>query len=370
MKPSKFDHVLAFIDAPDPDNFVMLLALAKLNPGATLHVVLTGRPLRFNADRSHALWDWDMESSMMAQQASAVRARNFMRHFGVRIPAVYDGGIAPRTLVPHWVHFSEYYKFGDIDPLAALRHSELDPMEDLIREVIRWKDKSVAVVVGGPMTGLAQMVTRAPDVTAKFAEVHAMFTTWGNVKLMDMGGAPRGAKQFNVTCDPMAAYQILMGLDCPVYLMPTEVTRVSEIGFVNAQALREALPPGKGVNALYALYALWYDAAVRPRQDKDPNEKIFIHDVVGAFSLDPELRASIYEVVPIEIASVPIHPFEGVTDQDRATFAAQGKPVPADLHWGDVLMRETTTVGNRFAATRLKPGGDEAYLRALYDICK
>ena len=251
-----YKHILAFIDAPDPDNFVMLIALAKRFPQADLHVILTGRPLRFNADRSHALWDWDLQSSRMAQEASAARARNFMRHFGVRLPLIYDGGIAPRTLVPHWVHFAEYYKFHDVDPLAALRHSELEPMEDLIKQVLTWDDGSVAVVVGGPMTGLAQMITRCPDVVAKFSEVHAMFATWGNVKLMDMDGPPRGAKQFNAACDPGGAHQILMGLPCPVYLMPTEVTRVQEIGFLNAQALRQALPSNHGVNALYALYAL------------------------------------------------------------------------------------------------------------------
>lgn len=345
----KYQNILAFIDAPDPDNFVLLAAVAKRFPDAEMNVVLTGRPVRFNADKSHPLWDYDMESSHMAQEASAVRARNFMRHFGVRIPRIYDGGIAPRTLVPHWVHFAEYYKFRDVDPLAALRYSELEPLEDLIREILTRKDDSVAVVVGGPMTGLDQMITRCPEVVSKFAEVHAMFATWGNVELMDMGGPPRGAKQFNTACDPSGAHRILMGLPCPVYLMPTEVTRVQEIGFLNAQKLREALPQNRGTNALYALYALWYDAAVRPRQQKNPAELIFIHDVVSAFSLDSELREQIYDVVPIEITSVPHLPNEAAK-------------------WGEVLMRPADTPTNRFAAKGLKPGGAEIYLQTLHDL--
>jgi inosine-uridine nucleoside N-ribohydrolase len=358
--------IVAFVDAPDPDNFVMLIALAKLNPEARVHVVLTGRPVKFGADRSHQLWEWDVESSRMAQQASALRIKNFLKHFGLKVVQVFDGGIAPRTLVPHWIHFEEYYRFLDVDPLAAIRHSELDPQEDLIKLLLGLD--SFPVVVGGPMTGLAQVITRHPAVAEKISEVHAMYATWGNVELMDMGGPPRGAKQFNVACDPMAAYQILYGLPCPIYLMPTEVTRVADIGFQNTQELRRALPSGKGADALMHLYALWYQAAVLPRQAKNPDELIFIHDLVGTLSLDPDLREWIYDVVPIEVTSVPIHPYEGVTDAERAKFAADGKPVPSDLHWGDVLMRKTDKTTNIFAATGLTPEGARVYLETLKQI--
>lgn len=369
-------HILALIDAPDPDNFVLLLALARRFPRSTLHVVLTGRPLRFGADKSHALWDYDIMASRKAQQASAMRARNFMRHFGVKLPDIYDGGIAPRTLVPHHVHFAEYYRFGDVDPLYAISACELEPIEQLIREMLTWEDGSTAVVFGGPMTGLAQMMTRCPDIVPKIREVHAMFATWGEVALMDMGGPPRGVKQFNAACDPAAAHLVLTGLTCPIYLMPTEVTRVSSIGFPNAQALRMALPANTGVNALYALYALWYDAAILPRQDNQREkgqrvtEAIFIHDLVGAWSLDPVLREKIYDVSPIQITSIPTRPYEGVTEAERADYSSKQKPVPADLHWGEILMRRTEGPTNISAATRLKPEGAEVYLSSLYDICK
>lgn len=366
--PVSENDIVAFVDAPDPDNFVMLIALVKLFPNAKIHVVLTGRPVKFGANRSHQTWEWDVESSRMAQQASAMRIKNFLRHFGISVVKVYDGGIAPRTLVPHWIHFEEYYRFLDVDPLAAIRHSELEPQEDLIKVMLGLDN--FAVVVGGPMTGLVQVITRNPEVAQKITQVHAMFATWGTIELMDMGGPSRGAKQFNVACDPMAAFQILKGLSCPIYLMPTEVTRVADIGFQNTQLLRAVLPQNKGVDALLHLYALWYQAAVLPRQAKNPDELIFIHDVVGALSLDPELRAQIYEVAPIEVTSVPIFPFEGVTDEDRMKFAKKGEPVPADLHWGDVLMRKTDQPTNIFAATQLKPGGAQVYLDTLRRICE
>lgn len=342
-------NILAFVDAPDPDNFVMLVALCRLNPGARILVSLTGRPVKFKAAKEDPLWDWDLASSRMAQEASAMRMKNFLRHFDIKDVPVYDGGIAPRTLVPHHIHFAEYYKFLDVDPLLAIRHSELEPQEQLARALMASEPGSWSVAVGGPMTGLAQLLTRCPEVADRISEVHAMYATWGNVQLMDLGAGPRGAMQFNVACDPVAAHQVLMGLDCPIYLMPTEVTRVKEIAWDNAQGLREFMPENAGTKALYHLYALWYDAAVRPRQLKNPDERIFIHDLVAAFSLDKALRESIYKIAPVAIESVP--------------FLFRNK---AD--WGKVTMKISQTPDTHFAATGLTDGGAEAYLKALKQV--
>ncbi len=161
-----------------------MIALHKLNPDAEVHVVLTGRPVRFGATKEHATWEWDPKDSRMAQEASAMRIKNFLRHFGVTVTRVFDGGIAPRTLVPHWVHFAEYYKFFDVDPLQAIRHSELEPQEELVKILLKLPAGSVPVAVGGPMTGLYQLIVRCPEVVSRFKELHAMFATWGNVALM------------------------------------------------------------------------------------------------------------------------------------------------------------------------------------------
>lgn len=351
MSDTQAKQILAFVDAPDPDNFAQLIALHKLNPGAEVHVALTGRPLRYNATKEHTLWEWDYESSRLAQQASAVRVKNFLRHFGIRVSRVFDGGIAPRTLVPHWIHFAEYYKFLDVDPLAAIRHSELEPQEDLVKLILKAEAGSLPIAVGGPMTGLHQVMVRCPDVIDRFKELHAMFATWGTISLMQFDDKPRGALQFNVACDPQAAHAVLCGLDCPIYLMPTEVTRVQEIGFQNAQKLREHLPDTAGTRALYHLYALWYDAAVKPRQDKNPQELIFIHDLVAALSLDEALRNAIYDVVPVEITSVPYLP------RDKGD-------------WGKVIMKEAAAGSSSkiFAAKGLKAGGAAKYLETLKTI--
>jgi pyrimidine-specific ribonucleoside hydrolase len=285
----------------------------------------------------------------MAQIVSATRIKNFLRRNGIEGTRVFDGGIAPQTLVPHWLHFAEYHKFQDVDPLEAIRHNELEAQEVVAKLVLKLPANSVPVVVGGPMTGLHQLIVRCPAVVSRFKELHAMFATWGKVPLMQFEDSPRGAVQFNVFCDPQAAHAVLTALQCPIYLLPTEVTRVKEIGFENAKQLRDFLPDNAGTQALHNLYALWYEAAVKPRQAKNADELIFIHDLSAVLSLTAELRNQIYTMVPIEITSVP-HLSNEAAD------------------WGKVIMQKTDGATQIFAATALSEGGAAVYLETLKKV--
>ena len=221
----------------------------------------------------------------------------------------------------------------------------------LEKELLQIDDQSVAVVVGGPMTGLAQLINLNPDVAQKFSEVHAMFASWGTTELSSFDGMPRGKKQFNVDCDPQAAFQVLMGLTCPIYLLPTEVTRVSEIGFQNPKALRAIMgnPRTEKARLILRLYKLWYRVTVQKKQKTNPSEMLFIHDMSAGLSLCPELREAIYQFTPIEIDSVP-----------HLAHEAE--------YWGEVLMRPTNRQTNRFAATKLQSNGAEPYLNVLHDL--
>ena len=100
-------RIVNFVDAPDPDNFVQILAAKKLFPSWRQDVVLTGRPVKFKAEKGLENWEWDYRDSRMAQEASAMRVGNFLKHYDINELKVHDGGIAPRTLVPHWIHFEE-----------------------------------------------------------------------------------------------------------------------------------------------------------------------------------------------------------------------------------------------------------------------
>lgn len=340
--------IVAFVDIPDPDNYLMLIALVVLAKAADLHIVVTGRPVHPDPDPECAKWDWDDSYSRDVLKVNIGRTRNILQKFGVN-PPIYDGGIAPRTPVPHWVHFEEYYRMADIDPVRALHQSQMLPISALIKHLLTCPDQSVAVVVGGPMTGLAELLIRHPDVAGKIREVHAMFGTWGDVELMGFDDVDRGKKQFNVVCDPQAAHQVLMGLTCPIYLLPTEVTRVDDIGFWDMETLAAALPQTKRAQAVLSLYELWYRYVVAPQRRRRPTEKIFIHDLSSALSLIPELREAIYQFEPVHIDHVP----HWSSEAER---------------WGEIDFTRTDLSTNHFAARTLTPEGPTCYRQALHDL--
>lgn len=340
--------IVAFIDAPDPDNFALLKALNHLFRDAVLHVVLTGRPFRLEANKHHEIWEWDIEASRMAQQVNAARTLKFLADSDIHDVRIFDGGIAPRAPIAHHKHFAEYYRFVDADWLCALRYPKLESQEELVRSIVGLK--SFKVAVGGPMTGLSQMMIRCPDTIEKIQEVHAMFATWGKIELASFEeGKSRGGKQFNVDCDPLAAYHTLCGLTCPIFLMPTEVTRVPGIGFENPRALSKVLPKSPSAQTYQAINNLWYEHVVAPRQVSQPNERIYIHDIVAALSMKTSLRERLYDIVPVEVTSVPHLPRE-------------------QAEWGVVKMRETSQPTNIFAAKGLKPGGEALYLKTLAEV--
>ena len=343
-------HIVTFIDIPDPDNFVLLIVLGMLFPLAKIYVVITGRPVHPNPSKEIKPWDWDAAFSEDVLKVNAGRTRHLLETFGINAK-LYHGGIAPRTPVPHWMHFHEYYRLADIDPIVALHNGQMESLGELAKQLLTLKDKSVAVVVGGPMTGLAQLTNLNPNVAQKFSEVHAMFASWGTTELSSFDGTPRGKKQFNVDCDPQSAFQVLTGLTCPIYLLPTEVTRVTEIGFQNPKALRNIMdnPRTKKARLILRLYKLWYKVTVQKKQKKNPSEMLFIHDISAGLSLCPELREAIYQFTPVEIDSVP-------------HLAHEAK------NWGEVLMRPTTEETKRFAATALQPDGAKHYLKIVHDL--
>ena len=341
-------NIVACIDAPDPDNLVMLVALFKLFKGSRIHILLTGRPVKMKATKKHQTWEWEREGSIRAQEVSAQRVKNFLKHFGINHVRIFNGGIAPRTSVPHHVHFKEYYKFNDVDPLEAVVHSELEPQERLIHLMLKgmW-----SVVIGAPMTGLYEILQRNPEVADHIEEIHAMYGTWGKTKLLQFEENKPRKKQFNLANDPNAGHAVLMGLDCPIYLLPTEVTRVPEIGFKTAQELWDHLPSNDRSRAIYQLYLYWFDAALYPSKELNPGEKVYIHDLCCALSLDEKLRNEIYEFAPIDIESIP----HLINDR---------------FSWGEINMKQSSKPSNpeRYAGLEVTEKGKKKYLEVLYSI--
>jgi hypothetical protein len=297
---------LLAVDAPDPDNLALLrMSQTMFGEENILGVLLTGRPINFDASRDNKVptTQWNYDHSRVALKASAARLKNFIRGYGSNID-VFDGGIAPRTLVPHHVHFKDYYMFMDNDPLRSVCVSELDPIEGLSAKIA---DQEFSVLVGGPMTGLATLLQRFPDVASQISSVHAMYGFLGlegNNKLMSFGEEPRGAVQFNVACDPFAGKYVVDALDCPMYFVTTDCTKREEIGFQTPSELTKCLEDTPGNRMLGQLYNIWFANAIEPRK-----EIIYIHDVCAAMSAS-EHGTEIYGFTPMAVSRFPTLPQE------------------------------------------------------------
>lgn len=65
-----------------------------------------------------------------------------------------------------------------------------------------------------------------------------------------------------------------MNLDAPVFLYPSDVTRVDAIGFSNPDELKWFLQDTLATRELVRIYHIAYEKMVKPR-----GEKIYIHDI-------------------------------------------------------------------------------------------
>ena len=341
-------QIVVFVNFPDIDNYALLLAVHRLYPTATIKIVLIGRPVKFEATVSDETWDYVAEHSEIVQRLNAVRVVNFLKQFGIHRSAdIYDGGIAERTPIPHHLHIRDYAEFGDIDGIASVTNDILQPLTNLIVEMLEGK---WTILVGGPMTGLHKILNRLPPVQNNIEAVYAMCGSWGTSQMMDVGGGDRSGKNFNVTCDPVAAHAVLSGLTCPVTLFPTEITRISEIGFSTANDLRmflnSKLIGQEGIEYFCNLYDIWFEKVLQPLQGE-----IYIYDLAAAFGSVTTLCASMYEVVPVQINNVPhlVHEAEnhGRIDMEKLTDESES---------------------NRFAAKGFKQGGEQLYRQALLEI--
>ncbi len=335
---------LAIVDNTDPDNLACVLALANAKvKHRLLGVIVTGRAANFNPIA--ALEDVSLHDSEVIRRINAMRMRNFLTNAGHSDVPVYMGNVASHTIVPHKVHIDER-DFADLTEEQRRNAENLMPWHQLgldgktrdVVNTIMLRDLMVDVIVGGPMTDLAMLIRELPDFAEKIRTVHAQFGTFGfgTKGLMEFGDRPRGKRQFNVACDPSAAHDVLMSLKAPIYLYPSDVTRVDALGFQNPEELADHLEDTPGARELLRIYRIAYEKMIKPR-----GEKIYIHDLAPAFGYldrypfaqdeieDRGARAqeNMYTMKPVEILGVPHLPEERDSwgeirvDFNRANFS-------------------------------------------------
>jgi hypothetical protein len=320
-----------FFDVPDPDNFGAH-ALLCIQQQKDIPFILTGRAVNMTAVEPVPLYCWNIGDSRAILPVSAQRLKNFFKHFGYYAVSIYDGGVSSLAAVDHHKHMRDYYEFdGNLhDIVRAIRYPEIEPLSLVITEILT-KKESVRCVVGGPFTGLKDLIYKGyhrkkqsdgtvvvESVAQYIQEVYFMGPSCpalvtklleGNVTFdgtMELIPGRSPASNFNILGDPEAFWYCVQALRHAKWkACPTQVTKVPGLRIQNPEHLRSLLPKNMGCDALAVMEDTWY-----PRVLQNLGEPIYLHDLAPVIAVDPVAAEEIYEWVPITIDYVPHLPHE------------------------------------------------------------
>jgi inosine-uridine nucleoside N-ribohydrolase len=290
MSAHTTEATIVIVDNVDPDNLAAALAAARLlNMKA---VIVTGRPANPNRDAAND--DAEPEMTRIVHALNAARMKGFLRRNGISCP-VFQGLIAPHTLVPHRVHIDE----NELDVARDGSNQKMQAdgtFEDAIKYLSRLRGR-FNVVVGGPMTEV-DVILDERKLVPKLGTLTAQFGAFGFGNIELMAG---GRRQFNVACDPIAAERVLRRYPNRLYMVPTDITKASEVGFDDPGKLAEARICGE----LIRVYRRAYPKMLAPR-----GERIYLHDVHPALLmaqlLDQVSTAYEYEAVEVARCLIPL----------------------------------------------------------------
>lgn len=242
------------VDGPDPDNVIAVLLACKEFGPENVAVVLTGRKLQNGTSQQ--------ERKIL--EINAARFYSWLHRFGFDNVPIYNGGIAAFTPIPDEKHYDER-QFNDIDHSVA--NKSLLPLRELLPQLA----DRFSVIVGGPMTGVRDLLQLDSGLPSRIDSLYAMYGSTGEAQLIN-------AKQFNWMADEEAGKEVLEQLSqagTRLVFAPTEATKDSSIAIQPDQLSTIFADP-----KLVDIYQKWYEAlkaaALARRRESEP---LFIHDI-------------------------------------------------------------------------------------------
>ncbi len=327
-------RVVVAVDPSDTDNLELAIgALRWFGPDNT-HILLTGRAAMDprivkklaeeigarggNPIREIPITEWSAEFSEVLLQASALRFKKLLRLFDCTDQPIFHGGIAAKPKVPHAIHMDDLFGFGDItgEDVGEIEKGLVytDAQETLAASL---NEKPFVVFLGGPATGVEQLLRSYPHLYQGLRGVFAQYASLGNVKGMQWDGRSERA-QFNVMLDAVAGKNLcgeITEKNIPLFFLPTDVTRRNEIGFGVPDMVEGILRMSPGIQELARQRRKWYEAAIRTRN----GEVLLTHDMSTLFlylQLQGELP-KVYETSPAIITEFTTGgPDEGAIELD------------------------------------------------------
>jgi hypothetical protein len=288
------------VDIPDPDNKALVLAATSPRSGMNvIGVSIVGRPVA--ANREDPITSKDPRASAEIRKAGAAQFAGMLKRAGRGHIPVFEGLIAPYTVVPHVVHIDEINQDLMNDRSAErLLAGGIAEAADLLAST----DGPVHFVCGGPLSDVAYFM-RDKRLKSGFGMLSAQL---GNFSEGDVENLAGGRKQFNVACDPEAAHEVLFNYPGAVVMVPTEITRHSRLGFRDpddliTSLLRPSVDGSASEETLKlqlqsmeeGLYELRHAyKQVFPLMMASRGEQIYVHDIHPAILMSyllPQVRS-------------------------------------------------------------------------------
>ncbi|HKX73538.1 MAG TPA: nucleoside hydrolase [Candidatus Saccharimonadales bacterium] len=324
MEFSAPHNVVVVVDGPDPDNFAAILAATSAHFGMNVvAVIMTGRPV--SAERGVSSFAFNPYATSAVTRDNALHAKGILvRHDRETIP-VFMGNRAPYTTVPHYMHIHE--RVTDIYDDAHAGHQLAGGIDDAVIMLSKIPG-TLHFVCGGPLTDVAYFM-RQPLLHGKFGILTAQLGMFGTNGVNVLAG---GRRQFNATCDAGAAHSVLFDYPGPVYMVPTDITKLPAFAFNSADELR-ALATTSTFEEIADMYEAAWPHMWGPR-----NMPAHVHDFHPAELMSLLLKAQAGE----RTHHLSFVPRDHVGRYAIAHTGIEAVPyLPADIgRWGEIDLCE------------------------------
>lgn len=178
-------------------------------------------------------------------------ALRVLEHLGLRGLPVAAG--APRPLLRELVVATDAHGetgLGGVELPAASREAEPMHAIDWMAQAIGSREQPVSVVATGPLTNVALLLIRYPELEARIDGIVMMGGAIGE------GNITPGA-EFNVWTDPEAAHRV-MGASVPVTMVGLDVTQRALITRAHLEQLAGSGKAGRLISDSYGYYIDYY----------------------------------------------------------------------------------------------------------------
>ena len=285
-------NIVVIVDAPDPDNFAAVMMALFLFGEKVKCIIVTGRPA--HPDRGASKDQYDQEFSERVLRGNTRRLKGFMGRAGhVDDVLVCEGLIPPSTLVSHKVHVDEKGKLDLHNDDGYYEGRGEDRTFDDAVELIKGLDGPIDLIVGGPLTEVAELL-KIDEIKSKLGTMVCQLGLFGfGEGVTSIAG---GGLTFNSAADREATAKVLGEFPGDLVMIPTDVTKRQDVRF-DTTAEMSAL----GISGEIVQMTEIFHRFLPPGSPICPHD---VHTACGMYQLHHPEQPRMYGMSEVEVTSV------------------------------------------------------------------